>query len=83
MTKAVEELLKAASLLSEEEQDELITALLQLHEPIKSDEELLTPELKAELDRRIAHMDAHPEEDIPLDEALRILRSKLPRKAGA
>jgi putative addiction module component (TIGR02574 family) len=44
---------------------------------MKTDEELLTPELKAELDRRMAHSDAHPESLIPFDEAMRRARAQL------
>jgi putative addiction module component (TIGR02574 family) len=77
MTKGLKDVLAAARQLSDEEQNELVRQLLELDESMLSDDELLTDELKAELDRRVAHSEAHPETLIPLEEARRRARAEL------
>ena len=77
MTNATKLILEAFQTLNEEERQELVFELIQQWWGVKTDDELLTPELKAELDRRIEYLDAHPEDGISLEEASRILRSRL------
>ncbi len=54
--------------LTLEEQSQLLEELQQKFEPAHSAGGLLTDAQRAELKRRIAHADAHPEEGIPWDE---------------
>lgn len=82
MTNATKQILEAFQALSDEEREEVVFALMQQWWGIKTDEELLTPELKAELDRRLEYLDAHPEDGIPLEEAGRILRERLEGMRG-
>jgi putative addiction module component (TIGR02574 family) len=81
MTHAVDELVQKAMSLSESERHDLLLALLNKLMPARADDELLTDELKQELDRRIDHFDAHPESGVPMNEAHRIARERLKARA--
>lgn len=82
MTNATKLILEAFQTLNEEERQELVFELIQQLWGVKSDEELLTPELKAELNRRLEYLDAHPEDGVSLEEADRILRERLEGMRG-
>ena len=72
MTKTLEELLK----LSPAERAEIAVTLWDsVAESEDADVLPLSPELKAELDRRLADLESNPGASIPWDEALRRLRS--------
>lgn len=62
--------------LPEEERQEIADAL---YESVRSEvlAPELTDELKMELDRRIAHLDAHPEDLIPWEEVRDAARARL------
>lgn len=77
MTNATKQILETFQALTDEEREEVVSALMQQWWGVITDDELLTPELKAELDRRIEYLDAHPEDGISLEEASRLLSSRL------
>lgn len=74
MTNVVSELLDRVMSLGDEQRYELICELM---DRLVDDASLLTPEQKAELDRRAAFMDERPEALIPMDEAHRQIKSAL------
>lgn len=74
MTNVVSELLDRVMSLGDEQRYELICELM---DRLVDDASLLTPEQKAELDRRAAFMDERPEALIPMHEAHRQIKSAL------
>lgn len=72
MTKLMESLFSKVKALPEDQQDALAKGWL-----VDLDEPLLSPELRAELDRRLADADAHPERLIPAAKVLADLRERL------
>ena len=83
MPSSVADILKQALALSATERDELILELFNQAFGTRSDGELLTDELKSELDRRLARLDAEPHSGVTPEEAVRIVRQKLSRKDRA
>jgi putative addiction module component (TIGR02574 family) len=76
MTARVKQLMDQAMALTDAERVTLLLELISRTTPQKLDHEILTPEFKAELERRLAHMDAHPEDSKPMEEVFRRLRNK-------
>jgi putative addiction module component (TIGR02574 family) len=74
MTKAVSELLKHVKALPSEQQAELVAAILG---SFPEDPSELTDEQKAELMRRAAFMDEHPDQLVPMDEVFRQIQDEL------
>jgi hypothetical protein len=69
MTGKLETVAKAALELPEREQVDLLLLLLERMTPTRPEAELLTDELKAELDQRARFCEEHPELLIPAEEA--------------
>jgi putative addiction module component (TIGR02574 family) len=82
MAQTVAEILEQADALSDADRAELLLELMLRMAPVKSDQELLTPELKAELNRRLARMDAHPEESTPMEVVHERLRAEMRARLG-
>jgi putative addiction module component (TIGR02574 family) len=74
MTKAVNELLEGIKALPPEQRSELFDAIA---DAVLEDHSMLSPEYKAELERRSRFIDEHPEKLIPQAEADRRIRAVL------
>ena len=82
MTAGLQQVLEQARNLSKEDRITLLLALIEQLTPLMSDAELLTPQLKAELDRRIAEIESSPDDGVPMEEAHRMIRARLGSKAS-
>lgn len=82
MTKTVHRIAEKARLLSDMERLELIEALFSQMTGIAADENDPSADMKAELDGRLAHMDAHPEDSVPVEMAVAHVKEHLRRKRG-
>lgn len=76
MTPSVKQLVDQAMALTDAERVTLLLELISRATPQKLDHEILTPQFKAELERRLAYMDAHPEDSKPMEEVFMRLRNK-------
>jgi putative addiction module component (TIGR02574 family) len=81
MTKPVQALLDEALALDEDQRVELLLAIMDSISGTSDDEALLTDELKAELDSRIAYLDDNPKDGLPLKEATTKARKRLVMEA--
>ena len=77
MASTLKTLLKDAFELPAEDQLTLLLLLMERLSPLKTADELLTDEMKAELDIRIKFCEEHPEALIPMDEAHAHIRQML------
>jgi len=69
MTEPVQTLLDKALALDEDQRVELLLAIMDSISGTTDDEALLTDELKANLDQRLKHLDANPNDGLPLKES--------------
>lgn len=83
MASDLKSLTDAAFALPPDEQVTLLLALLGRISPTKSDEELLSEELKAELDKRIRFCDEHPDMLIPAQDAHERIRAMLRQRRAS
>lgn len=82
MTKAVTEIADRLKDLSDEERLDVLLALLeQLNFQDAAEDLEPGSEVREELDRRLSHMDSHPDDGIPLSEAIQKARMHLRNKA--
>jgi putative addiction module component (TIGR02574 family) len=75
----VDQLRQATLALTEADRRRLARDILDsltLEPPPDDRDFVLTPEMKAELDRRLADLDAHPDEVLTWDEVMASLRAK-------
>ncbi len=82
MTAGLQKVLDQARNLSEEDRITLLLALMEQLTPVKSDAELLTPNLKTELDSRIADIASNPGAGIPMEAAHKRIRESLRPKSA-
>ncbi len=73
----------AAFALPPDEQVTLLLALLGRLSPAKADDELLSNELMAEIDKRIRFCDEHPELLIPAEAAHERIRAMLRQRRAS
>lgn len=82
MTKSLASVLEDARSLPPADQLTLLMVLLEGVTPAKSDAEILTDEVRRELDRRIDFCDLHPEGLIPMEEAHELIRQRMRARRG-
>jgi len=83
MASDLKSLTDAAFALPPDEQVTLLLALLGRVSPTRSDEELLSEDLKAELDKRIRFCEEHPELLIPAEDAHKRIRAMLRQRRAS
>lgn len=77
MANDVREIADLALALDDAQRLEVLLKLMASFTGVQDDDAVLSDDLKAELDRRIAHLDANPDDGKPLAEALRQASERL------